>query len=67
MDHGTAGTELFVRPTSRSDHHGAYRRVGRDVDGEEMTAAVFPELAAGTYDILDAVGGTLRHGRDSRR
>ena len=59
MDHGTAGTELFVRPhhdPTTTVHTGVW---DRDLDGEEVTAAVFPELAAGTYDILDGSGGTV--------
>ena len=59
MDHGTAGTELFVRPRhdpTTTVHTGVWER---DLDGHGVTAAVFAELVVGTYDILDADGGAV--------
>ena len=59
MDHTTAGTELFVRPVhdpTTTVHTGVWER---ELDGREVTAAVFPELREGTYDILDADGGAV--------
>jgi hypothetical protein len=59
MDHETAGTELFVRPRrdpTSTVHTGVW---DREIGGHGVTAAVFPELPAGTYDVLDADGGVV--------
>jgi hypothetical protein len=60
MDERAAGSELFVRPDHdprTTVHTGVWERVH---DGETVTAAVFPELAAGTYHVLDERGAALR-------
>jgi hypothetical protein len=53
MDHGTAGAELHLRPAhdpSSTVHTGVWER---HHDGSTVTAAVFSELLAGTYHVLD--------------
>jgi hypothetical protein len=53
MPRGTAGTELFLRPDhdrTTTVHTGVWDR--HDA-GTDVTAAVFPELRAGTYHVLD--------------
>jgi hypothetical protein len=60
LDPARAGSELFVRPAgqrhAKTTHTGVWtRRAG----GHEVTVAVFAELHAGDYDILDAGGGAV--------
>ena len=58
MDAARAGTELYLRPEhdpATTVHTGVWRRV--EV-GVALTVAVFPELRAGTYRVLDDNGVT---------
>jgi hypothetical protein len=57
---GSAGTELFLRPASdptTTVHTGVWDR--RDA-GTHVTAALFPELPAGIYHVLDERGRPQR-------
>jgi hypothetical protein len=56
LDASRAGTELFVRSDGElavTTHTGVWHR---NVAGGAVTAAVFAELAAGTYVVLDHGG-----------
>jgi hypothetical protein len=60
LDPTMAGTELFLRPDDEprsTVHTGVWDR--HDA-GTAVTAAVFPELAAGTYHVLDERGVVVR-------
>ena len=60
MDDDTIGTELHLRSDTRPSlniHTGVWRRGS----GSEMvTAAVFAELVAGTYWVLDRAGDVIQ-------
>jgi hypothetical protein len=60
MQRTAAGTELFVRPDddpTTTVHTGVWERHHA---GQTVTAAVFPELVAGRYHVLDEHGVPLR-------
>ena len=60
LDPTMAGTELFLRPDDEprsTVHTGVW---DRQDTGTAVTAAVFPELAAGTYHVLDERGVVVR-------
>jgi hypothetical protein len=60
LDPTMVGTELFLRPDDEprsTVHTGVWDR--HDA-GNAVTAAVFPELAAGTYHVLDERGVVVR-------
>lgn len=60
VDPSTVGTELHLRSEHRPPieiHTGVWRR-GSGPD--KVTAAVFPELVAGTYWVLDDTGRRIR-------
>jgi hypothetical protein len=58
MEPATAGTELHLRPDAGPPvHTGVWTRPH---GGSSITAAVFAELPAGRYSILDADGHAVR-------
>ena len=60
MGPDAAGTELFLRPEadpSSTVHTGVWHRLHTN---SALTAAVFLELPAGTYAVLDADGTAVR-------
>ena len=67
MDDDTLGTELHLRSETRPPidiHTGVWRRGS---GSEAVTAAVFAELVAGTYWVLDGAGRRDSAGRDPGR
>jgi hypothetical protein len=60
LDPAAVGTELFLRPAadpSTTVHTGVWNR---SAAGVPVTAAVFPELPAGNYAVLDDHGAAVR-------
>jgi hypothetical protein len=60
MEDATEGTELFLRPAadpSTTVHTGVWHR---HLGTTNVTAAVFPELRAGSYAVLDDRGAAVR-------
>ncbi len=60
MNHGRAGTELYLRPVqdpATTVHTGVWERVDA---GPVVTVALFPELREGSYHLLDERGAAVR-------
>jgi hypothetical protein len=59
-NHGTGGTELYLRPDNdpaTTVHTGVWER---NDARPPVTAAVFPELREGIYHVLDEHGAAVR-------